>query len=265
MVSLQRHNAVQRISNEEATMNSGRRAELLDRFERATELPLLALALAIIPLLVVPLVVELSDAADRAFFVADWTIWAVFALDLGIRTYLAERRLHYLARHWFDVLIVVLPFLRPLRVLRSARALRLARLGPFLARLTVGGRDLLRGRGLQYVLLLAIVAVFACAGAVYLLEDGQGGTIDDPGTALWWAATTVTTVGYGDAVPITAEGRGVAVFLMLLGITLFSWLTANIAAFLVEFGGQHERTVTLGDLMDKLEALEAEVRALRLR
>ena len=50
---------------------------------------------------------------------------------------------------------------------------------------------------------------------------------------------------------------------MLVGIALFSWLTANIAAFLVEFGGEKGRTVTLGDIMDKLESLEAEVRALR--
>ena len=118
-------------------MDKERRAELLDRFERATELPLLGLALAIIPLLVIPLVTDVSDTMSATFLVLDWTIWAVFAADLGVRTYLSERRLNYLVRHWYDVLIVVLPFLRPLRVLRSARALRLARLGPFLARSAV--------------------------------------------------------------------------------------------------------------------------------
>jgi voltage-gated potassium channel len=244
-------------------MDRERRAELLDRFERATELPLLLLALAIIPLLVIPLAVELDDTTTAAFLAADWTIWAVFAVELGIRTYLSERRLHYLVRHWYDVLIVVLPFLRPLRVFRSARALRLARLGPFLARSAVNVRDLLEGRGLQYVLLVGIAAVFAAAGAVALLEDGKGGTINGYRDALWWAATTVTTVGYGDTFPVTAEGKGVAVFLMLVGIAFFSWVTANVAAFLVEFGGERGRTVTMADLMDKLDELEAEVRALR--
>jgi len=244
-------------------MDKERRAELVDRFERATELPLLVLALAIIPVLVIPLVTEVSDMISATFLVLDWTIWAVFAADLGVRTYLSERRLNYLVRHWYDVLIVVLPFLRPLRVLRSARALRLARLGPFLARSAVNLRDLLQGRGLQYVLLLAVLAVFGAAGLTYRMERDQGGTINDIGTALWWAVSTVTTVGYGDAFPVTAEGKGVAVFLMLVGIALFSWLTANIAAFLVEFGGEKGRTVTLGDIMDKLESLEAEVRALR--
>jgi voltage-gated potassium channel len=244
-------------------MDKERRAELLDRFVKATELPLLVLALAIIPLLLIPFVTEVSDTMAATFLVLDWTIWGVFAVELGIRTYLSESRVNYLVRHWYDVLIVVLPFLRPLRVLRSARALRLARIAPFLARSAMNFRDLLEGRGLQYVLLLAVLAVFGAAGLTYLVEGDQGGTINDYGTALWWAVSTVTTVGYGDTFPVTAEGKGVAVFLMLVGIALFSWLTANIAAFLVEFWGKQGRTVTMADLMDKLDALEAEVRALR--
>jgi hypothetical protein len=51
---------------------------------------------------------------------------------------------------------------------------------------------------------------------------------------------------------------------MLVGISFFSWVTANIAAFLVEFGGKGGRAVTMADLMDKLESLEAEVKALRV-
>ena len=98
---------------------------------------------------------------------------------------------------------------------------------------------------------------------MYLLERDSGGAIDDYGTALWWAMSTVTTVGYGDTVPISAEGKGIAVFLMLVGISFFGWITANIAAFLVEFGGKEGRTVTTADLMEKLEALESDIRLLR--
>jgi voltage-gated potassium channel len=98
---------------------------------------------------------------------------------------------------------------------------------------------------------------------VLLFEKDGGGRIDDYGTALWWAMATVTTVGYGDNVPVTAEGRGVAIVLMLVGIAFFSWVTANIAAFLVEFGGGETHGVTTHDIMRKLEELEAEVKALR--
>jgi len=221
-------------------MDKDRRSQLLEKFEQVTELPLLALALAMIPLLIMPIAMDLSETADTAFLSVDWTIWAIFALELSVRTYLADRRINYLARHWYDVLIVVLPFLRPLRIVRSARALRLLRLGrtlSFFSRVASDARGLLRRRGLQYVLVFGLVAIFASAGAMYLLERDSGGAINDYGTALWWAMSTVTTVGYGDTVPSSAEGKGVAVFLMLVGISFFGWITANIAAFLVEFGG----------------------------
>jgi len=157
----------------------------------------------------------------------------------------------------------LLPFLRPLRVVRSARVLRISRLAPLGLRVVADLRRLLQRRGLQYVILGGLGAVVGCASLVYLLEKDSGGTIKDYGDALWWAATTVTTVGYGDTFPVTSEGRGVAALLMLVGITFFSWVTANIAAFLVELGDDQEAPVTLVDLMAKLEILEADLRALR--
>jgi voltage-gated potassium channel len=148
--------------------------------------------------------------------------------------------------------------------MRSVRVLRVARLLPFLVKAAANTADLFRNRGIQYVVGAGVLAVFATAGVTYLLErNAEGGTIDDPGTALWWAVSTVTTVGYGDTFPVTPEGRGMAVFLMLVGVAFFAWVTASIAAFLVEFSGKGDRTVTMGDLMEKLEGMEAELKALR--
>src|SRR4030042_5429418 len=94
------------------------RQELLANLERWTEAPLLILSWAMIPLLVLPFVVNLGEEIEQAFLALDWFIWAVFALDLGAKTYLATSRLRYLRRHWFDVVIVVLPMLRQLAALR---------------------------------------------------------------------------------------------------------------------------------------------------
>ena len=66
------------------------------------------------------------------------------------------------------------------------------------------------------------------------VEQGGEGSIDSFGDALWWAITTVTTVGYGDMFPVTPAGRGIAAFLMLTGIALFGMLTANLTTFIVE-------------------------------
>ncbi len=243
-----------------------RRAQLLERFEQATEWPLLFLALAMIPLIVVPLVLDIDSDTDTAIEGVFYVIWAIFAVELSVRTFLSEKRIRYLIRHWYDVLIVVVPFLRPLRIARSARAARLLRLGrllPFVARVWTSTQSLMRHRGLQWIVLCGVAVVFAGAGGVLAFERGAGGGLDDYGTTLWWAMATVTTVGYGDNVPVTPEGRGVAVLLMLVGIAFFSWVTANIAAFLVEFGGGEVKGVTTHDLMTKLEEMETEIKALR--
>lgn len=246
-------------------MDQRQKTELLEKFEDATEWPLLFLALAMIPLLLVPMLTDVSHSTQTAIDGTFYTIWAIFAVELAVRTYLAEHRISYLIQHWYDVAIVVVPFLRPLRVARSARALRVLRLSrvvPFFARAWAEAHGILRKRGLQFFILGGIIIVFFCALLIMLFEQGeQGAKIDDYGTAVWWAMSTVTTVGYGDTVPVTPEGRGIAIILMLVGIAFFSWLTANIAAFLVEAGGGDH--VTNEELMAKLAEMEAEIKSLR--
>lgn len=82
-------------------------------------------------------------------------------------------------------------------------------------------RDVLRERGLQYVLLVVVVAVLAAA-AVELALEREEGSIDNYGTALWWSLSTLLTVGYGDVVPETAEGKAVAAVLMVSGIAFLA-------------------------------------------
>jgi voltage-gated potassium channel len=53
-----------------------------------------------------------------------------------------------------------------------------------------------------------LIVIFAAAGLVEVVEDGHEGTIQTFGDGLWWAITTVTTVGYGDKYPVTPAGRG---------------------------------------------------------
>ena len=219
------------------TAEHERRLEALDRFERATQLPLLVLALLTIPLFLSPFVLDMPAGRERVIFALDWLIWGVFAADLLIRTRLAPHKLSYLRRHWFDVLIVVLPFLRPLRVARSAQALRVlgaVRALAYVVRAAHATRAILARRGVKGSLLFAGLVLTASAIGIYFAERSTDGPIDRLDTAFWWAFTTATTVGYGDTYPVTALGRGIGVVLMIVGIGTFAALTANVAAFLFE-------------------------------
>jgi voltage-gated potassium channel len=99
------------------------------------------------------------------------------------------------------------------------------------------------GKVSTYVVGVAVAAVGLGAVAVLDVEqDGEGAHITTFGDALWWAATTVTTVGYGDRYPVTTEGRFMAVALMVVGIAMVGAVTASVAAWMVSQVQQQDRS-----------------------
>jgi voltage-gated potassium channel len=232
--------------------NEGR----LQSVERATEIPLLVLATAMIPLLLIPYVVNLSDGTQLAFLVADWFIWAAFAADFGVKLAVAPRRLEYVRRHPLEAAMVFLPFLRPLRL---ARFLRLARVATALGVNVQIIRNLASQKGPRLIAAAVLLCLVFGAAAVFLAERrADESNITSFGDSLWWAATTMTTVGYGDRYPTTPEGRGVAVVLMFFGIATLSALTAVVAATLVQ---EQQQIVDprLDQLLDEVRSLRSEV------
>ena len=198
----------------------------VQRWERRAEVPLLLLAVAFLVAYAWPVVDPRLDADLRSVLeAASWTVWGAFMLDFAARLYLADERRRYALEHWYDVALILLPLLRPLRLLRL---LALARV---LNRSAVGS---LVGRVTTYVAGTAVMALGLGAVAVLDAEqDAAGANITTFGDALWWSATTVTTVGYGDHFPVTTTGRFVAVALMVVGIACIGAITAGVAAFLV--------------------------------
>jgi len=122
--------------------------------------------------------------------------------------------------------------------------------------------DSLRGRVIIYVSGASVLLVF-CASLAELDAERHAphATITNFGEALWWAMTTITTVGYGDRFPVTTEGRFVAVRLMIGGIALIGVITASIASWLIDRVRQAEadaQAPTLKDvhaIHEKLDAL----------
>ena len=117
-------------------VSTEQREQLLQRFERVTAWPMLILALAIVPIIVIPLVAHLTPSQAAGLTRLDWLIWAAFAIEFAISLGIAPKKLFFLRHHVIDTIVVVVPFAQPLRLLRSARVLRATRVmraGTYLA------------------------------------------------------------------------------------------------------------------------------------
>ncbi len=155
-----------------------------------------------------------------------WVTWAIFGIDYVCRLALADQRVRWFFRHLVDLVIVVLPILRPLRLLRLVVLISIFQ--------QVAGHTL-RGRVAVYVIGSTSLLVGISALAMLDAErNAPESTITSYGDALWWAAATITTVGYGDAVPVTQTGRFIAVGLMIAGIALLGVVTATLASWLIQ-------------------------------
>jgi voltage-gated potassium channel len=238
----------------------------LKRVVKAFEWPMAILALLVIPVLVMEDRATTPQLRGVALTI-NWVIWIAFVVEFGLR-WAADRTPSFPRRAWFDVLLILLtpPFgvpqamqgirsLRVLRLLRLVRAFGIAGMGLRLAHRHFGRRKF------HYILVVACANVVLGAVGVFALEAGENKAIRHFGDALWWAITTVTTVGYGDITPVTPEGRLIAVVLMLTGIGVIGVFTATVASFLFE--EQQTQNPETAEILARLERIEKTLESLQ--
>ena len=171
-------------------------------------------------------VAEISITTQDRLEIVQWSTWALFALDLFIGIWASSNKKSYLKSHPLEILSVALPFLRPLRLLRVIT------FGALVVQKVAVGKHL----AITFkVFLFSILIAYIAAVQITITErDVPTSNIKSFGDGLWWAVTTVTTVGYGDKFPTTSMGRVLAVGLMLVGISLMGVITASVAAWFVK-------------------------------
>jgi len=204
---------------------------------------------------------EISDVLRKL----DTLVCVVLIIDFGIRLFKAESKLVFLKWGWID-LIASIPNVRILRVGRLVRIVRVIRLLRAIRATQKITSLLLKDKirtGVASVLLSAFLLIMFCAVGILICEQQDpDANIKTAGDAIWWSVTTVTTVGYGDKYPVTAEGRIVAMILMVAGIGLFGILSGLAASFFIgtrEHGIIHEENKILA----RLERLEEKIDRLK--
>jgi len=240
------------------------RERRLRRWEELTAYPLTLLSLLFIAVYAWPILDPAMDDHWRTVCEAcDLIIWGFFCVEYVVRLLLAVNKIIFVRAHWFDLAVLILPVLRPLRVLRLFNALRV---------LNRHAASFTRGRLAAYVVTATLLIVAMAGLAVLEAERGHPGTnIESYPEAIWWAICTITTVGYGDAYPATLEGRLVAVALMIGGLGLIGFTTGSLASWIVDRVSDAERpngVATRADvalLLHEIRKLRAEVAELKSR
>ncbi|WP_062378473.1 potassium channel family protein [Demequina pelophila] len=185
---------------------------------------------------------------------AQAAIWLAFVVDIVIRVVLSEERWRFIRQHPIDVIAVVIPAARPLKILAV-----------FTSGTMLASR---KGAVKSTQAILISVVLLMWIGAVAILEAERGSPdaqITHFGDAIWWSLVTMTTVGYGDYAPVTPEGRVVATVIMLVGVALIGVITATVAAWFVSLtqGEDEEREeVTRNQLLDRIAQLEGKLDAI---
>lgn len=175
-------------------------------------------------------------------------LWVLFVIDLLFRFSVSPQKRHFFQKNLIDTITVIVPQFRAIRALRAFTS------DGFISKKS----GLISGGGLTSALLAALIVVWVGSLMVLNAErSAANAEITSAGDAVWWGFETVTTVGYGDFVPVTWTGRGLAVLVMLVGISVLGVVTASLSAALVKRA--HQGPDKVDEVLTELAELKAMV------
>lgn len=238
-----------------ASRGGGRycRAVTQERWHQLTHWPLIVTSLIFIVVYSWQVIADLQGLAYAVARIIIGATWVVFVVDYVVRFALADPRWKWFRGHLFDLAVVAIPALRPLRLLRALTVVQALQR-------TAGSA--IRSRVAIYGAGAAAILIWIAALAVLEAERGApGANIENFGDAVWWAFVTITTVGYGDFYPVTWWGRVVAVLLMCGGIAVVGVVTATVSSWVIEraaaTAGDDSEPATRGQVRDLAHQLAA--------
>lgn len=184
-------------------------------------------------------------------------LWLLFAVDLVFRYLMTSPKKRFFRNNWLDTITVVIPQLRALRALRA-----------FMGGGIISTKGFLSGSAIASGIVAVFLIVWVGGLMVLNAERGApGAEITSLGDAVWWGFETITTVGYGDFVPVTMQGRAFAVMVMFVGISVLGVVSASFASTLVKKGntGAAQPESPQQAILDQLAELKSMVANLEAR
>ena len=189
---------------------------------------------------------------------ADYAVCILFFVDFLASLWSAPNRLRYMRTWgWLDLLssipmVDIVRWGRLARIVRILRVLRALKATKLLTSLVAKQRA---QNAFLSASLAALLLIVFCSVAVLKFEDNPESNIKSAEDAIWWAFTTITTVGYGDRYPTSPEGRFIAGILMCAGVGLFGTFSGFLAAWFI---APEEK-----DIEEGIADLRKEIRELR--
>lgn len=243
------------------------RNALLARVIDRLEVPMAMLGFAWLALLIFDFVWGLTPTLELLSTI----IWGIFVLDFLLELLVAPKKFDYLSHNWLMIMALLVPALRIFRMLQVLQIVQGTRLLRVLSSINRSMRALgasLGRHGFRYVLALTLIVTFAGAAGMYAFErtSSLGPGFRDYADALWWTAMIMSTLGSGYW-PKTSEGRILCVILSLYAFSVFGYITAALATFLVgreaeQDTGELASEKSITKLHDEIARLREEIHSL---
>ena len=187
-------------------------------------------------------VVEYNQHYGHIFDIAEWTFTIMFTVEYLLRIYSIRRPLSYIFSFFgiIDFLAILPTYLSLfmpgtevfaiIRVLRVLRIFRVLKLVQFMGEADMLMTAMIASRRKVFIWLFLVMNIVIILGSVmYLVEGGNTG-FDSIPRSIYWAVVTLTTVGYGNVVPLTSLGQALASFIMVLGYSIIAVPTGIVTS-----------------------------------
>ena len=213
---------------------------------------------------------QINAKYGQQLYYAEWFFTVLFTVEYAVRLWCIEHSWGY-AKSFYGVvdLLSVLPtylslwfpgaqFFLAVRILRVLRVFRVLRMVRYVGEAELIAQALAASRRKIIVFVASVLALMVIFGALmYVVEGGTNPAFASIPHSIYWAVTTMTTVGYGDITPTTPLGQSLASFIMIMGYGIIAVPTGIVTLELNEANRRQANTRTCSDCSAEGHSREA--------